>query len=218
MVKQLIVTADDFGLHPDFNHGILEAVMYRKVNAVSVMIDRRIIPDWQINILKNEYSRVGLHLDLGKRREWTKYSESDKEKKVSNQIHIFENTFDFLPDHIDGHYNVHLEDKTVFDYVVKYAKEHKTYVRGRGVDIEKLKNLSVKTCDHFHNSLEEEPAKLLENAKDGVNELMLHPGFYYRDTEYPTSLTDGRQRDLDFLLSKEFEKLLKKHNIELMEF
>ncbi|MFH0869361.1 MAG: ChbG/HpnK family deacetylase [archaeon] len=159
-----------------------------------------------------------MHLDLGKRKEWAKYSEFDKESIVFGQIYVFENTFGFLPQHIDSHYNLHLEDKTVFKYVTEFAKEHDIYVRGRGAYIKKLKNLGIRTCDYFLNSLEKEPRKLLEEVKDGVNELMLHPGIIIPGKSYPTSLTKGRQRDLDFLLSDEFESMLKKNGIELMQF
>ncbi|MFH0869360.1 MAG: ChbG/HpnK family deacetylase [archaeon] len=58
MVKELIVTADDLFMHPDFNHGILKAVMAKRVNAVSAMMDARIMPRWQTSILKKEYVRL----------------------------------------------------------------------------------------------------------------------------------------------------------------
>jgi len=214
-VKQLIVKADDFGTHPDINHGIHKAVMAKRISAVSVMINGHIFPS-EIRFLKKARVGLGLHIDLGKRETWNNYLSPVKRKKVLDQIQKFKYNFGFKPMHIDGHYNVHLEDKDVFSCVIEFARENDIYVRGRGEYINVLKRLGIRTCDYFLDSLREEPAKLLANAKEGLNELMMHPGFYYPGTEYPDSLTKDRQRDLDFLLSNEFEDILKQNGIELV--
>jgi predicted glycoside hydrolase/deacetylase ChbG (UPF0249 family) len=64
-MSRLLVNADDFGLHPDINRGVLECVDRGVVRSLSVVATGRTI-DWLVvgRLRQSGGARVGMHLTL----------------------------------------------------------------------------------------------------------------------------------------------------------
>ncbi|MFH1183185.1 MAG: ChbG/HpnK family deacetylase [Candidatus Moraniibacteriota bacterium] len=61
--KKIIVSADDFGQNPTANANILELLLLRKLQRISVMIDGKFSPE-EIHCLIDSQVKIDLHLDL----------------------------------------------------------------------------------------------------------------------------------------------------------
>ena len=67
--RRLIVNADDFGLTPGVNRGILHAHSHGIVTSTSLMVHRQAAPEAAAAARQHPELGLGLHLDLG---EWEK--------------------------------------------------------------------------------------------------------------------------------------------------
>jgi predicted glycoside hydrolase/deacetylase ChbG (UPF0249 family) len=116
--RRLIVNADDFGLSPGVNAGIIEAHEHGIVTSASLMVR------WPAAEQAAAYARrslslgVGLHLDLGEWRfdegEWRPLYEvipphdwAAVHREVASQLNTFRLLVGRDPDHIDSHQHVH---------------------------------------------------------------------------------------------------------------
>lgn len=118
--RRLIVNADDFGLSPGVNRGVIEAHEHGIVTSASLMVR------WPAAVEAAEYSRahpdlsVGLHLDFAewivREGEWEPlYEVVDEqdpeavEDEVERQLAEFRRLVGRHPTHLDAHQHAHLE-------------------------------------------------------------------------------------------------------------
>jgi predicted glycoside hydrolase/deacetylase ChbG (UPF0249 family) len=114
----LIVNADDFGMSPGVNRGVIEAHQRGIVTSTSLMVRWPDAADAASSALAEPDLAVGLHVDLG---EWiwregsrdTLYLVADPEdagavaREVQGQLAIFRSLMGRDPTHLDSHQHVH---------------------------------------------------------------------------------------------------------------
>ncbi len=194
MAATLIITADDFGYHPRYDAGILEAVAAGAVDAVSVMVER-------VDSLPDELAgagvALGLHLEAPA-------GIDPGRGEVEAQSLRLERLAGRPPDYIDGHHHCHARTGTA-EAVAGFAADAGLAVRS--VDAEHrglLRAAGVRTPDRLIGRYAESEPVLpaeLGSLPDGWTEWMVHPGH-----SAGTGASDydaGREEDLRALLGFE---------------
>ena len=119
--RHLIVNADDFGLSPGVNSGVIKAIERGIVTSASLMVRRDTAAEAADYAKRNQGFSLGLHVDLG---EWT-FREGtwlpvyevveleDRgavEAEVRAQLDSFRRLVGRDPTHLDSHQHVHSTD------------------------------------------------------------------------------------------------------------
>lgn len=190
--RRLIITADDFGLWPSYDAGVLEAVRADAVDAVSITVLRlRSVPsdlcDWG--------GAVGLHLEAAPG------SGLRGRGEVVQQLGAFAELLGRPADYIDGHHHCHAEP-SVAEAVAELAAELDLPVRSVGEEHRGLlRAAGVRTPDRLIGRYEESgpvvPAAV-EQLPQGWTEWMVHPG--HAEPRSGSSYDRGREEDLTALL------------------
>jgi chitin disaccharide deacetylase len=118
---QLVVNADDFGLSPAINRGIVHAHVAGVVTSASLMVRHAAAPAAAASARDLPALGVGLHLDLGEWRlregAWqASYDVVDTadraavEREVGRQLDRFVALVGGPPTHLDSHQHVHREE------------------------------------------------------------------------------------------------------------
>ena len=218
IMKLLIVTADDFGYHLDFNDGILECIRAGRVNATSVTVKRGKFSDGQIKELKASKARIGLHVDFGRPLDWAKLSEEEKREGVLKQYEAFKGLMGFEPGHLDGHCFCQGLDEVIAKAMIDLSLEKEIYLRAHEDDWARH-DARVEKSDKFLRHFGENFEKELEKCVNGLNELMTHPARLREGADYSfTRLIERRQKELDCLLSDSFKRALDDNKIEMVAF
>lgn len=119
--RYLIVNADDFGLSPGVNRGIIKAHEQGIVTSASLMVRMPAAAEAAAYAREHPNLSVGLHFDLG---EWT-YRNGNWEcvyevapvddhaavtRQADDQLAAFQHLLGRNPSHIDSHQHVHREE------------------------------------------------------------------------------------------------------------
>lgn len=195
---KLIITADDYGMSPRFNEGVLEAVRTGVISGISVMVKRKYIGPQEL---------LDLHIPLGLHLELEKHSPG---QEITSQILHFKNFFGKLPAYLDGHQHQHLAPEH-FSGVIAAAKKFGLPVRSRQEeDRSLLRQHCISTPENFISwhpdrlhILEERLAKSQQHL---LSELVVHPGYF--DPACPYPYNEQRQSELNFLKSDFFKNLI----------
>jgi predicted glycoside hydrolase/deacetylase ChbG (UPF0249 family) len=192
----LIITADDYGLWPSYNRGILEAASRGAVDAVSVLVEREHChPD---PLIKSGVE-LGLHLDFEGR--WGARSAMPARSALEIQLDRFSRTFRRWPAYIDGHHHCHARPELA-SAVADLAKQLAIAVRSVGREHRQLlRERGIPTQDHLIGRLrsgEPQPEPELRNLPRGVTEWFVHPG--YADKSSGSTYDKAREEDLSLLL------------------
>jgi predicted glycoside hydrolase/deacetylase ChbG (UPF0249 family) len=121
--RYLIVNADDFGLSPGVNAGIIAAREYGIVTSASLMVRMPAADEAADYGRRNPEFSVGLHVDLGewayRDGEWVKSYEvvpADNREvvavEVACQLQRFRELTGQAPTHLDSHQHVHRDEPT----------------------------------------------------------------------------------------------------------
>jgi chitin disaccharide deacetylase len=117
-VRELVVNADDFGLSPGVNRGIVRAHLEGIVTSASLMVRQPAAEDAAELVRELPRMGIGLHVDLA---EWVArpsgweplYAFVDDRdgsavaREVERQLVLFENLVGRPPDHLDSHQHAH---------------------------------------------------------------------------------------------------------------
>lgn len=122
MTRQITLCADDYGLHPAINHGILILAKQRRLSAVSCMSQSTLWPEaaHQLAPYRRQLS-VGLHFNLTEGLAATdiplsklvlsaltgRLDTQQLTRLLQQQLDVFEAHWQAPPDHVDGHQHVH---------------------------------------------------------------------------------------------------------------
>lgn len=117
--RRVVLCADDFGMEPSVNEGILRLVEAGRLTAVTCMVD---MPSWRagapaLSRLAGK-ADAGLHLDLGTRSAAELLAlalrgalggidEARVADRIDAQLDRFEEAFGAPPAFVDGHHHVH---------------------------------------------------------------------------------------------------------------
>jgi predicted glycoside hydrolase/deacetylase ChbG (UPF0249 family) len=203
-MKKLIVNADDLGLSPKINQGVIQAFKDGVVTTASVMVTKEGFEDAVTLIKDNPRLVVGIHIDLDE------YFEIDHSRgrivgykvsplpideicsKIRQQIETLLSK-NIKIDHLSGHHHVHLI-KEIFPKVVELMKEYR--IQGMRYSRKIMPDPSL--YDEFKKILDENdiiyPPYFIEGWYWGnidepytIAELMTHPGYGELWREYELS-------------------------------
>lgn len=225
--RVLIVNADDFGLSPGINRGIIEAHERGIVTSTSLMTR------WPAANVAAEYARshprlgVGLHLDLG---EWIcrngnweplyQVVSADDPKAVEVEIRKQLQTFRDLvgrdPDHVDSHQHAH-QNEPVRSVARRMASElsvplrHFSDIRYRG-DFYGQNEQGESYPDLISfDAL----AHLIRGLPPGKHELCCHPS---KDLDLETMYKQERLIELKTLCDPRLPDVLAQAGVDLRTF
>jgi predicted glycoside hydrolase/deacetylase ChbG (UPF0249 family) len=196
---ELIITADDYGMSPRFNQGILEAARTGLITGISIMIKRKYIRRAELLALD---IALGLHLE---------FENPSSYRGIISQIEQFKKRFGRLPAYLDGHQHRHVTPDNI-DRVIRVAQRYGLPIRSqRPTDRAHLLRNGVVTPTHFVSwhpkrlSVLEE--RLLASRSFPITELVTHPGYFDKRCAYPYN--QEREAELAFLRSGDFQKLIR---------
>jgi predicted glycoside hydrolase/deacetylase ChbG (UPF0249 family) len=223
MTRLLIVNADDFGLSPGINRGIIDAHERGVVTSASLMVR------WPAADAAATYARthpslsVGLHVDLGEwaflHGEWAALYcvPGDPEKVLLKQLQRFRELVGRDPTHLDSHQHVHRVEPlrsamlALADHLEVAARE----LRG-----------SIRYCGDFYGQdAAGEPLQagisvngllgLLSSLQPGTTELGCHPGL---DDDVDSMYGRERRREVETLCDPRIRRHLSLTGIRLVSF
>ncbi len=202
--RWLIINADDAGLCPEVDEGILEAARAGRVTSVSLLVNPPFRP--AVVQLKDLPLSIGLHLNLtlglpmspsglvplkqGNGRfdpRWLDEGRAFEAKEVRDELLRQVETFVTLtgahPTHLDTHKHVHTRNREIFAVTAGLAKDLGVPLRASGAPArEELKALGVMVTDHFVGGVDPSPfwtgerlAALVTRLPPGITEMMCHP-------------------------------------------
>ena len=141
-MRHLIVNADDFGLSPGVNAGIVQAHEHGIVTSASLMVRQPAAEAAAAYAIRHPRLGLGLHIDLG---EWTLrdgvwYSRYERvppndaaavKAEVHDQLERFRMLVGRDPDHLDSHQHVHRREPAA-SIVAALARSLRLPLRGDG--------------------------------------------------------------------------------------
>jgi len=194
-VRQLVITADDYGYWPSYNMGILEAIEMGAIDCVSAMVEREHCDPEPLLATGIE---IGLHIEFEGR--WGPRSGAPARTALRVQLERFGDLFGRWPSFLNGHHHCHARPELatpVFQTAQQIGApvrsvnpDHRQWLRERGID----------TPDLLIGRLEsKEPAEPPEvrNPPEGITEWMVHPG--HPDSASGSSYDRARGEDLAVL-------------------
>ncbi len=196
---KLIITADDYGMSPRFNQGMIEAAHAGLITSISVMIKRKYIRKSE---LLNLAVSLGLHLEL---------KPSSSYQEIKSQIERFKKRLGQFPAYLDGHQHQHITPENI-GRVIRAAKRYHLPIRSRLLaDRLVLRRGEVSTPDNFVSWHPERLPVLTERLDKSrvfpVSELVVHPG--YHDARCSYAYNQEREAELAFLRSPNFQELIR---------
>jgi chitin disaccharide deacetylase len=226
--RYLIVNADDFGLSPGVNEGIIVAHEHGIVTSASLMVR------WPAAGDAGKYARqhpsldLGLHVDLGewfcRDGSWMPRYEvvppgdgAAATQEITRQLETFRHLVNADPTHLDSHQHVHLQEP-VRSILAELAHELGVPLRDCTPDIH--------YCGSFYGQTTEgEPlpeiisvaglSAILTELPPGITELGCHPG---RDAALDSTYAAERAREVEVLCDRRSRALLAANGIELGSF
>lgn len=228
MPKYIIVNADDFGLSPGVNRGIIEAAERGILTSASLMVRQPAAAAAAEHAKKALKISVGLHLDLGEwvyqSGEWVPlYSvvsmTDDKAiaAEIQAQVAQFEKLMEQPPTHLDSHQHVH-RDEPVRSRVATLAAQLGIPVREQSPGIAYYGYFYGQTAEG--QSMPEALSttaliKILGSLPEGLTELGCHPGY---DDGLATVYRTERALEVQTLCAPEVRAALADFGIELRSF
>lgn len=186
--RQLIVNADDFGISPGVNRGIITAHEHGIVTSASLMTR------WPAAVEAAEYARghlrfgVGLHVDLGewicRDGEWQPLYQVIAEKdagsvktEILRQLDNFRRLLGRDPDHLDSHQHAHREEPAR-SILLELASKLNVPLRHF--------SSQIRYCGAFYGQTEEGATcpelvdvenitRIIQGLQEGATELCCHP-------------------------------------------
>ena len=219
-MKCLIVNGDDFGAGRGVNQGIIEAHRHGVLTSTSLMVTM----PWSEEAAALGSSvlemSVGLHVDLGKPgvdATSSLASDGDRRAELERQLSRFAELTGRLPTHIDSHRNVHRDPRWLphfLDLANRYGVPLREHSPARHIS-EFYGQWDGET--HPEQISLDGLIRILETkVKDGVNELMCHPG--YPDPDFRSSYSAERATELRTLCDPILREALTERGIRLVSF
>jgi predicted glycoside hydrolase/deacetylase ChbG (UPF0249 family) len=210
-MKWLIVTADDFGISPGINRGVIQAHRDGILTSASLMVDRAAAEEAAALAGAYRTLSVGLHLELDA------VEPERVPEELDRQLARFQELCAFRPTHADSHHDVH-RNPSVLPHVLAWAKREGLWVRGYSL---------VRHLPKFYGwwGGETHPEqisvdgllRLLDGEVwDGVTELSCHPG--YVEMGFPSNYAAERELELQTLCDRRTRRGMRDRAIHLIGF
>lgn len=224
MKKKLIVNADDFGLSPGVNKGIIETYLNGILSSTTLMVNQP-YAEHAIELYKN-YNGLGLgiHLTFDKGKalygissltddegNFKKYplllksaKKDDFINEIEAQILKFKELCGKMPTHMDSHHHIHIKLQEAFEAVEIISKKY---------------NLKYRKNDELIGEFYENNVSLNEfysliNAKNTETiEFMCHPAVVDIPLLETSSYTYKREEELKILINSQVKDFIKDNYI-----
>jgi len=186
--RRLIVNADDFGLSPGINRGVLRAHVDGIVTSASLMVRSDVAAEAASAARGHPGLGLGLHVDLGEwereQGEWrVRYQVVDTDdagavaREVEHQLARFVTLVGHDPTHLDSHQHVHREEP-VRSVLVRLSRSLRVPLRHAG---------HVRFCGAFYGQGRagvplpeaigpDHLVSIIRGLPEGFTELCCHPG------------------------------------------
>ncbi len=242
---KLIVNADDFGVSPAVNYGILHCFKEGIVTSTTLLVNQEGF-EHAVSLHKQYNIPTGIHLTLtfGKPILKNSITLADENGNFHKQTFFWNNVQNYNKEeikkefiaqiekalkngvkisHLDSHHHVHTSDyiKEIFFEV---AKMYNFPFRPKREWNNSFSILGKEERLHFNDSFFDKGASL-ENIKDILNkyegktlELMCHPSFGDNILKNNSSYFDKRFDELSILTSTELKKFISDNNIYLINY
>ncbi len=226
--RYLLVNADDFGLSPGANRGIIAAHEQGIVTSASLMVRWAAAPEAAAYARAHSGLSVGLHLDLGEwvydAGEWrVAYQVVPPEDadavtaEVARQLEHFRSLMGRDPTHLDSHQHVH-RSEPAHAALLAQARRLGVVLRAETPD--------VRYCGDFYGqSNKGEPypdgitvealVRLLRALPAGTTELGCHPGL---DADFQSVYRHERALECETLCDPQVRTTLRECGIVLCSF
>jgi chitin disaccharide deacetylase len=194
--RLLIVNADDFGISPGVNAGIIQAHEQGIVTSTSLMVRQPAVEEATRYARGNPRLGLGLHVDLGEwiYRDWQWHPVYQRvpmldaaavEAEVRAQLQLFRELMGREPDHIDSHQHVHRRQPAA-GVLERVGRELGLPVRGQAP--------RIAFCGDFYGQgddglpvagriTRDGLLSVLDTLGEGATELACHPGLLRDTTE-----------------------------------
>jgi predicted glycoside hydrolase/deacetylase ChbG (UPF0249 family) len=185
-VKGLIVNADDLGLAPEVDRGVLRAALAGRVTSATLMVT---MPGAEggahtARRLAALGVSVGLHVDLVTGRRVDPRDADAVLAEVRDQAARFETLVGRPPTHLDSHKHTHRDFEPVRVAVAEVAHRLGAPVRAQDAAVRAwLRARGLRTPDGFVGDVSAEPYWTVDRLlaavgglDPGTTELMCHPG------------------------------------------
>ena len=228
IARSLIVNADDFGLSPGVNAGVVRALEAGIVTSASLMVRALCAADAAELWRRHPHLSLGLHIDLG---EWTRdatgwrpvYSFADVDDadavrhETSRQLMRFRELTARNPTHLDSHQHVHRKEP-VRSVLVEMANALEVPLRHESPH--------VRYCGDFYGQSEdgtsypewiraERLVTLVASLRPGTTELCCHPS---SADDVDTLYRSERLMELEALCDPRVRAALRAQDIRLCSF
>lgn len=224
MKKMLIVNADDFGLSPSVNYGIIECFSYGILTSTTLMINQKFTKHAiRLSKLYPKIS-IGLHITLDKGYSLSGVSsltnergelqnsqyllkngkEEDFYREIELQLEKFIELVGKRPTHLDTHHHIHLRNETALNAVKRIAEKYSLKYRTQEILMEEF---------YSNNANKAFLLSKLESEKRELTEIMCHPGFYDLYLSKISTYNLKRVDELEILLEEEIKDYIDKEYV-----
>lgn len=213
VIKYLIVNADDFGYSYGINKGIIKAHEAGIVTSTTVLVDE-IAAHEAAGLAKYPKLSVGLHFN-------PKPNE-DLESDFKRQLELFESIVGRQPDSVDTHKQLPTNRENIKKMLLDYSITTDTPVRSLGqtkfIDsfcgIELGGSGSVDETKVTVDSLK----RAIDEAIEGVNELMTHVGYCDEYLLTRSSYSTTREKELKSILDPSIKSYIQSKGLKLVNW
>lgn len=244
-MKKLIINADDFGLTPGVNLGIIESHTQGILTSTTLMANM-VGFEHAVQLAKEHPTLgVGVHLVLTAGRPLTECTSLVNDEGDFLKLPFYETVFNIefdelylewkaqidkvinagiIPTHLDSHHHIHTV-KGIADIFIRLAREYQLPVRNNFVVAD-----DIKTVDKFileFDSLTQsnsiwEPLffhnLLIDFQHSDTIELMCHPGLIDASLMSVSGLVENRPLVCELLKEKRFKDFFNKEKISLLTY
>jgi chitin disaccharide deacetylase len=224
--RLLIVNADDLGLSPGVNAGIVEAHKRGIVTSTSLMVRAGAAAEAVASSSEHPSLAVGLHLDVA---EWEYENEGWRvnyercppddaagvEVECRGQLAAFRKLTGRDPTHLDSHQHTHMSEP-VASIAASLAAELEIPLRARGIRYEGGFYGQSGRGEPYPAGIEAEHlVELIEALPPGRTELGCHPGI---GNDTSSSYAVEREQELRALCDPQVRAALEREEIRLCSF
>lgn len=238
----LIINADDLGLSPEVNRGILTAYEHGVVTDSSLLIKGACSQEAITMLRKNPQFPVGIHIDLDPLLGWESpgkeqfsrqelhqlMNESTFVKKMQHEIYEQIEAFfstGLIPSHIDTHHHVHGFPQ-IFEPLIEAMDRYDIKaIRFSKIGYKLLGREDILFSPETAQWMEE---RLLEKDAS-YPQLLIDPLFPFSLKDLPTGITElmvhpssggdvWRQKDFAMLMDPSFLRTVREQGVKLINF
>lgn len=224
MKKRIIINADDFGLSPGVNEGIIESYLNGILTSTTLMVNQP-YANHAINLYQsNRGLGLGIHLTFDKGKScfgissltdadgnlcsFSELSINGKKEDFINEIEaqllIFKKLTGSIPTHMDSHHHIHIKVPAAFEAVKFISNKYNLKYRKHDELIGEFYENNV-TLQNFYS--------LISNKNSDIIEFMCHPAFVDEALLKTSSYNYKREDELKILVSKEVKEFIQKNYI-----